>query len=139
VKKRYWAILIVLFLVALDWYIRSPDSRARALTAAIETQASDHLKNYPYHFWVMRVDGSTAVISTPRNFDVPAFKVLAVLYPKIDTSDPNNPDFVAAEQQLAAAQMEARAIVLTQPGIKDTRWELDKQWLSSHFIEVPEH
>lgn len=137
-KRRYWLVLIVLFLVWLDWYIRAPDSRARNLTAVIAEQASPRLKNYPYKFWVMRVDGATAVVSTPRNFDVPAFKMLAVLYPEIDTKNPNNPEFIAVEQLLGEVQSEARAIVLAQPGIKEVRWELDRDWLRSKFIALPE-
>jgi hypothetical protein len=57
VKKRYWAILVLLLLIGLDWYIRAPDSRSRELTAAIEAQASailnlPGLKSYPYSFLV---------------------------------------------------------------------------------------
>jgi len=137
-KTRYWLIVILVFLVGLDWYIRAPDSRSRELTAAIEAQASPKLKNYPYKFWVMKVNGGTAMVSTPRNFDVPAFKALAVLYPDIDTKNPNDPAFIAAEQLLGEVQSEARAIVLAQPGIKDVSWELDRDWLTKHFIEVPE-
>lgn len=137
-KRRYWFILIVLFLVWLDWYIRAPDSRARNLTAAITELASPKLKNYPYKFWVMRVDGETAVVSTPRNFDVPAFRMLAVLYPEIDTKNPNDPQFIAVEQLLGEVQSEARAIVLAQPGIKEVSWELDRDWLRSKLIALPE-
>jgi hypothetical protein len=79
-KKRYWAILVVLFLIGLDWSIRAPDSRSRGLTATIEAQASAPLKDYPYAFRVMKVEGETAVMSTPRNVEVPAFKALGVLY-----------------------------------------------------------
>ena len=42
-QKKYWVLLILLFLVGLDWYIRAPDSRSRQLTGAIETQASAQL------------------------------------------------------------------------------------------------
>ena len=62
-KKRYWIIPLLAFLVGLDWYIRAPDSAARNLTSAI---------------------------------------------------------------------------VKAQPGIKEVRWELDRDWLRAHFIEVPE-
>ncbi len=137
-KRRYWVVAILLFLVGLDWYIRAPDSRSRQLTAVIETQAGPQLKSYPYKFWVMRVDGTTAVLSTPRNFDVPAFKALAVLYPEINTKDANNPAFIAVEQLLGQVQSEARAIVLAQPGIKAVSWELDREWLGKHGIEVPD-
>lgn len=136
-KKRYWAILTLIFLVWLDWYIRAPDSRSREMTSAIAAQASSELKNYPYQFKVLKVVGETAYLSTPRSFEVPAFKALAVLYPEINTRNPNDPAFIAAEQRLGRVQSEARAIVLAQVGIKDVKWELDRDWLVKHAIEVP--
>lgn len=136
-KKSYWVILILIFLVGLDWYIRAPDGRSRQLTSAIEAQASSEMKNYPYKFKVLKVSGETAYVSTPRNFDVPAFKALAVLYPDINTKNANDPAFIAAEQLLGRVQTEARSIVLAQPGIKDVQWQLDRDWLTAHAIEVP--
>lgn len=137
-KKIIWVFAVLLALFGLDWYIQAPDARSRELTAAIEAQASPKLKAYPYKFWVMKVNGATAVMSTPRNFDVPAFKFLAVLYPEINTKDANNPAFIAVEQLLGQVQDEAKAIVLAQPGIKNVSWELDREWLRKHFIEVPD-
>ncbi len=136
-KNRYWALLVLLFLVGVDWYIRAPDSRSRQLTDAIAEQASAKLKNYPYKFRVMKVDGETAIMSTPRSVEVPAFKSLGVLYPGMNTTNPNDPDFIAAQQLLGEVQAEARLIVLTQPGIKSVRWELDRDWLVAHHVEVP--
>jgi len=137
VKKRYWLLLAFVFLVWLDWYIRAPDSRSRELTHTIDAQASEKLKNYPYKFRVMRLVGSTAHLSTPRNFDVPAFRALGVLYPNINTHEPNNPEFIAAEKLLGEVQSEARAIALAQPGIKEIQWDLDRDWLVAHQIEIP--
>lgn len=136
-NKKYWAILVLFFLVGLDWYIRAPDSRSRQLTGVIEAQASAKLKSYPYPFRVMKVNGETAMLSTPRNVDVPAYRMLGVLYPEINTKNPNDPAFIAAEQLLGEVQSEARAIVLAQPGIKEVRWELDRDWLAAHYIELP--
>jgi len=136
-KKQYWIILVIVFLVGLDWYIRAPDGRSRQLTSAIESQAGDELKNYPYKFHVIKVVGETAYLSTPRNVEVPAFRMLAVLYPKINTKDANDPAFIAEEQHLGRVQSEARVIVLTQPGIKEVQWELDREWLAQHGIDVP--
>ncbi|HNB53209.1 MAG TPA: hypothetical protein PK530_14760, partial [Anaerolineales bacterium] len=96
------------------------------------------LKDYPYQFQVLRVEGKTAVMTTPRNFDVPAFRMLGVLYPDINVKDANNPAFIAVEHQLGRMQDEAKGIVLAQPGIEQVRWELDKQWLRRKGIEVPE-
>lgn len=136
-QKKYWFIVVLLFLVWLDWYIRAPDSRARELTHAIQLQGSEKLKRYPYQFWVIKVVGETAYLSTPRNFDVPAFKTLAVLFPGLNTKDSNNPEFVAAQQLLGEVQSEAQAIVLAQPGVKAVNWELDRDWVSRHHIDLP--
>lgn len=136
-KRRYWVILTLIFLVWLDWYIRAPDSRSREMTSVIATQAGKELKSYPYQFKVLKIAGDTAYLSTPRSFDVPAFKVLAVLYPELDTKNPNDPAYIAAQEHLGRVQAEARTIVLAQPGIKDVKWELDRDWLVKHGIEVP--
>jgi hypothetical protein len=135
-KKRYWAILVLVLMVGLDWFIRAPDSRARQLTSAIEEQASPNLKSYPYKFWVMKVTGETAFVSTPRNAQMPALKALGVMFPGVDTKNPNDPQFIAAEKLLGEVQSEARAIVLKQPGIKEVRWELDRAWLGAHQIDL---
>jgi hypothetical protein len=136
-KKRYWAIAILAFMVWLDWYIRAPDARSRELTTAIAAQASPALQAYPYHFRVLKVVGTTAYLSTPRNVEVPAFKALAALFPEIDTRNPEDPAFVAAQQRLGAIQSEARLLLLAQPGIKEVQWELDREWLAEHAIEPP--
>ena len=96
------------------------------------------MKAYPYQFRVLRTQNGIAVMSTPRNFDVPAFRMLGVLYPQVDVKNPNDPAFLAIEKELAAVQSEASAIVSSQPGIKGVRWELDVSWLRSHSIEVPD-
>jgi len=107
------------------------------LTSAIETQASEKLKNYPYKFRVLKFSQGTAYVSTPRSVAVPAFKALAVLYPEVNTKNPNDPAFIAVEQLLGEVQSEAAAIVKAQPGVKEVRWELDRDWLSAHRIDIP--
>jgi hypothetical protein len=136
--KKLWPLWLLLFLVGLDWSIRAPDSRSRELTQAIASEGSAGLQAYPYKFHVLKIDGDTAVLSTPRNFDVPAFKALAALYPNLNTKDANNPEFIAAEQALGQVQSEARLIVLSQAGIRNVRWELDRDWLAAQHIDVPE-
>ena len=136
-KKKYWVILVLIFLVWLDWYIRAPDAASRQLTSAIETQASEKLKNYPYKFHVLKFSQGTAYVSTPRSVAVPAFKALAVLYPDINTKNPNDPAFIAVEQLLGEVQSEAAAIVKAQPNVKEVRWEIDRDWLSTHHINIP--
>ncbi|MCL2635553.1 MAG: hypothetical protein FWD50_02845, partial [Betaproteobacteria bacterium] len=81
IKSWHWIVLVIALLVALDWAIRRPDARSRELNDIIANQASEALRSYPYQFQVLRVEGDAAVMSTPRNFDVPAFRMLGVLYP----------------------------------------------------------
>ena len=138
IKSWQWVLIVMALLVALDWAIRRPDVRTRELNHILETQASQKLKDYPYKFQVLRVEGTTAVMTTPRNVDVPAFRLLGVLYPEINVKDANNPSFIAVQNQLGRMQDEAKDIVLAQPGIEQVRWELDKQWLRRKGIEVPD-
>jgi hypothetical protein len=136
IKSWQWVLVVIALLVALDWAIRRPDAQTRGLNEILEAQASVQLKNYPYTFHVLRVEGDTAVMSTPRNFDSPAFRMLGVLYPDINVKDANNPAFVAVQQLLGKVQDEAKDIVLAQPGIRNIRWELDRDWLRQRGIEV---
>lgn len=136
-KAHHWLLLALLTVFVADRLIQAPDSRSRALNDALEARASADLRTYPYKFHVIRMQGEVAYLSTPRNVDVPAFRALAALYPDVDTKNPNNPAFIALEQRLGAVQAEARSIVAAQPGVKDVRWELDRDWLVAHYIEVP--
>lgn len=49
-----------------------------------------------------------AVMGTPRNFDVPARRVIFALYPDIDVSNANNPAFVDAQRASCRAPVRAR-------------------------------
>ena len=106
-------------------------------TSAIEAEGSEKLKSYPYKFRVLKFKDGTAYVSSPRSFAVPAFKALAVLYPDLNTKNPDNPEFIAAQKLLAEVQSEAGTIVQAQPGVKQIRWEIDRDWLSAHHIDVP--
>lgn len=137
-KKIAWIAAIVIALFALDWAIRAPDSQARDLTRAIAEKGGPELLAYPYQFRVLKAADGVAYVSTPRSFDVPAARLIALLFPGINTKDANDPDFVAAQKQLAAIQGEVEKIVASQPGIRSVRWKLDRDWLIAHGIEVPD-
>jgi hypothetical protein len=137
IKMWQWLLVGVVFAATLDWFIQRPDDRARELNRVLESQGSARLKAYPYPFRVLRVEGNTAVLATPRNVEVPAFRALGALFPDIDVKNANNPAFIAAEKELAAVQTEVRDIVKSQPGIAGFRWELDKAWLGAHGIDIP--
>jgi len=137
-KSWQWIVLALVLVFVGDWLVQRPDAGARDINRELETRATAEMKAYPYPFHVFRVEGGTAVLSTPRNFDVPALNFIRVIHPEINVMNSNDPAFIAAEKDLAQRQMEARAIVLAHPGIKDVRWELDRHWLMSHGVDVPD-
>ncbi|HHH40364.1 MAG TPA: glutamate-ammonia-ligase adenylyltransferase [Sedimenticola sp.] len=91
----------------------------------------------PYPFRVLRVEGATAVMSTPRSPAVPVERVLGLLFPEVAGQPGDAPAFQAAQQRLARIQTRARDLVLEAPDIDHVRWELDRDWLMRHGIQPP--
>ena len=62
IKSWQWVLIVMALLVALDWAIRRSDPRSRELNHILETQASQKLKDYPYQFQVLRVEGNRTTL-----------------------------------------------------------------------------
>ncbi|MFN3398224.1 MAG: hypothetical protein ACK4ZS_06785 [Sulfurimicrobium sp.] len=135
-RKTWLIVAAMLALGAIYWFGLRTDPKVAALNQAIEAKASPALRNYPYPFQVLRLEGTVAVMATPRSPAVPVYRMIGALYPSLAGKSPDNPDFVAAEKELAKAQSEARKIVLEQPGVTGVKWELDENWLISHGISL---
>ncbi|MBI5783921.1 MAG: hypothetical protein HZA64_00550 [Rhodocyclales bacterium] len=133
----HWLLIALVVAYIADWLVQRPDGRAREINAVIDAKGSEALRNYPYKFRVVRVGSDTAVLSTPRNVSVPAFRFLGVIHPEIDVKNANDPAFIAAEKELAAVQTEVMNLARAQQGIKGVQWELDRAWLARHGIDVP--
>lgn len=136
IQRTHKILIAVLALAAIYWFGLRTDPRVAALNQAIEHNGSRELREYPYEFRVLRADGAVAVMATPRSAEVPVYRMIGALYPTLAGRAPNDPDFVAAEKELAKAQSEARQIVLDQPGIGSVKWELDQNWLIAHGIPL---
>jgi len=138
-KLRAWHVIVVVLVLVyvVDWFIQRPDEHSRALNDAIAANASETLRNYPYRFHVMRVEGDTAIMGTPRSLQVPVTRFIGAMFPDIDVMNNDDPGFIAAQKTLAEVQSEASRIVQSQPGIASVKWEIDRRWLGSHGIEVP--
>ncbi|PWB57032.1 MAG: glutamate-ammonia-ligase adenylyltransferase [Nitrosomonadales bacterium] len=126
----------ILALGAIYWFGLRADPKVAMLNQAIETKGSPALHDYPYTFRVLRLEGTMAVMATPRSPVVPVYRMIGALYPALAGKAPDNPDFVAAEKELAKVQSEAKQIVLEQPGVTEVKWELDQNWLISHGIAL---
>ena len=129
-------ILLVALLAGGILYWSSGDPKVDALNEAIKQNGSRALKEYPYQFRVLRLEGGVATMTTPRSPQVPVYRMIRAIDPTVNPRDPNNPEFVAAEKALASVQTEARQIVLAQPGVTSVKWELDRNWLIDHGIAV---
>ncbi len=129
-------LAVLLAVLAAYWFGLRGDPRVEALNQAIQAQGSPALKSYPYPFGVVGVEGSVAVMSTPRSSAMPVYRMIRAIDPSLSGKAADNPDFVAAEKALAKVQTEARQIVLAQPGVSEVKWELDRNWLVSHQITL---
>ena len=92
---------------------------------------------FPYTFRVLRVEGDTAVMSTPRSPAVPVERVLGILFPDIAGQPSDSPTFQEAQKRLARTQTRARDLVLEDPRVKRVQWHLDRDWLLQHGIQLP--
>lgn len=135
-KAMGGVVVVILAIAAIFWSGLAGDPKVKALNQAIQAKSSPALKDYPYPFKVLRMEGSIAVMGTPRSPAIPVYRMISAIDPALSGKTPDNPDFIAAEKDLAKVQSEARRIVLAQPGISDVKWELDRNWLISHQIPL---
>jgi hypothetical protein len=137
VTRRTAAIVVLAALLAgAILYWSSGDPKVAALNDAIKRNGSPALRDYPYQFRVLRLESGVATMTTPRSPQVPVYRMIRAIDPSVNPTNPNDPDFVAAEKVLASLQFEARKIVLSQPGVTSVKWELDRNWLIDHGIAV---
>jgi hypothetical protein len=136
-SRRTLGILAAILAVAVLYLtVFRSDPLVEALNQAIQANGSPELKKYPYPFRVLRMEGTAAVMSTPRSPAMPVYRMIRAIDPALSGKAPDNPDFIAAEKALAKVQSEARQIVLSQPEVTEVKWELDKDWLISHQIAL---
>jgi hypothetical protein len=134
--RIYTIGIAVVVVAALAFWIGSSwKPRVWELNAMLE--ADPQIADYPYRFRVVALDDGVAAISTPRSFDLPAYCFLAIIYPNLANKADNDPEVIAAQQELIDHQKRAQGLVLAQPDVESVRWELDTQWLSARGISVP--
>jgi hypothetical protein len=136
-QTRTVKILAAIFALGLIyWFGLRTDPKVEALNQVLLSSASPQLRDFPYEFKVVRLEGETAVMGTPRSSAMPVYRMIGALYPQLSGKDASHPDFIAAQMALAKVQSEAREIVLKQPGVTQVKWELDQNWLIAHNIPL---
>ena len=99
-------------------------------------EADPLVSSYPYRFRVVSFENGVATISTPRSFDVPAYRFLAIIHPNLTNKADNDPQVIAAQQELIDHQKRAQGLILAQAQVESVEWQLDTQWLAARGISV---
>ena len=134
--RNYSIILGVVVIALVAWWISSIwQPQVWEINDMLE--ADPELADYPYPFRVKRLEDDVAIISTPRNFQVPAIRFLEVIHPELAGLAQDDPKVVAAQQDLIDHQKRAQGLVSAQPGVERVDWELDVQWLAGHGVQAP--
>lgn len=123
-RKQFVIVMLVaaVFVGWLGWRGFEVISLNRTL------QEDRTVANYPYQHRVLRVEGSTAIMSSLRSHDVSTRDALITLFPSMRDLGESHRDWQRAERELAQVQARAGDIVLHAPGISRIRWELDDNW-----------
>lgn len=135
-RQALLAILVLLLVAGALFAIwRSQnDPRTEELNSML---ANDfEVSEFEYPFRVFRVEGNTAVVSTPRSPQMSVLQYLKIAHPELDLSNPDRPEVIAAQKALANTQSHVRKLILSHPTIDDVRWELDRHWFLQHGVDV---
>ena len=85
---------------------------------------------------MLRLQNGVAIMSTPRSSAFPVHRALGILFPNLVNRTQDNLDLMQAQQELAEIQKKAQAIIIESGNVNSVRWELDKDWLRQHGIEL---
>lgn len=131
--KIYAYVLLATVLAFVVWLLYE-DPEVAALNAILSDDPE--IAAYPYRFHVRRLEGSTAVIATPRSPQVPVHRVLRILYPEVSGRSPYSREFQRAWRELAEVERKAGLRVAAQPEVDAVLWELDEGWLHQRGVQV---
>jgi len=133
--RNYSLVLGLIVLGLLAWWLSAIwQPRAWELNEVLESDPK--IAEYPYQFRVIGFDDGAATLSTPRSFQVPAYRFLQIIHPELAGMDQNDPKMIAAQQDLIDHQKRAQGLILAQPDVDSVTWELDVEWLADHGVQM---
>ncbi len=131
---KIYALVLGIFTLSLVFLFFYESPKVSELNDRLESIPL--IKEFPYHFKVLRIDNGTAVMSTPRSTDVPVARILSILFPEVKGKSTQSSDYQKAQKKLANVQNTARLKVLEDNEVHNIRWELDRSWLLQHGISI---
>ena len=132
--RNYLIFLGVLVLAGLLIWVASRDPRVGGINARLEQDPL--VSAYPYRFRVLGLSNGVARVSTPRSFEMPVMRFLAVIRPDLAGKAQDDPQMMAAQAELVRVQKRVVKIVTSQPDVKRIRWELDRPWYADRGITI---
>jgi hypothetical protein len=129
------ALGVILTAVAALWIASNWDPGASRINEVLESDPE--LAGYPYQFRVEALDDGVALLKSPRSFDVPVSRFLAVIDPRLAGRPDDDSAMMAAQAELVRHQKRAQALVEAQPEVTRVRWVLDRAWWAERGLPLP--
>jgi len=131
---KIYAGVLAAAVIVTTWSLVHTPARTREINAKLAADAV--LSAYPYRFRVLELDGTTAVMTTPRSPAAPVINMIGAIHPELAGVSETDPAFQKAQSTLAEHQSRARELVLAEPDVGAVTWRLDEPWLNAHGIPV---
>ena len=130
--KIYAAILAAICLASLLAWALTLDFRVDEINETIRQDAQ--IAAYPYPFRVLKIEGRTAVLSSPRSSAMPAVRFLGIINPRLKQFSDQDPQLIEAQKELAQIQSKVRKLVLSRADIDRVDWRIDREWFAERGI-----
>lgn len=133
--RNYMIVLGAIVVGAiLLWFVTTWNPRVNEFNKILAADAD--LADYPYQFQVVDFADGVATVSSPRNFQMPAYRFLRIIEPSLANKAQDDPAMVAAQESLIHHQKRAQALVEEQPEVDRVRWQLDRDWYAKRGISI---
>ena len=130
--RNYLIVLGGIVVLVLGAWVASWDWRAGEINGLLEEDPL--VASYPYSFRVLAVDNGVARVSSPRSYEVPVMRFLALIRPELNGKAQDAPEMMTAQAELVKVQKRVEQIVRGQPDVRSVHWVLDRQWYSDRGI-----
>jgi hypothetical protein len=132
--KIYAGVLTAVILSGVIVWLFTLDFRLAEIDEML--QQDQEIAAYPYKFHALEIQGTTAVISTPRSTALPAVKFLGMIKPGLANKSEQDPAVIEAQKALGKLQSKIKKLVLARSDIDRVMWRLDKEWYANRGLVV---
>lgn len=123
----------IILAIVIAWFVKQ-NPQLNDYNAIL--QADTEIQSYPYQVHVLHAENGVVTLSSPRSPQVSVLHFLSIAFPNLNTSNPDSPEMIAAQKQLAHIQEKAFKLIKSQPDVKEVQWEIDRNWYERHGLKV---